>query len=67
MYGTAQGLADLSEFSDWENDSDFSGGASLISDIHHANQFRVKGLENIYLQRLEPAGAALPKKSKKRT
>lgn len=49
MYGTAQGLADLSDFSEWENDSDFSGGASLISDIQHANNYRVKGLENIYL------------------
>lgn len=64
IYGTAKGsgahegpggqqmLGD--DLSDWERQSHRSG-RSAMSQFSQVNQLKVKGLETIYLQRLEPA------------
>ncbi len=54
IYGSAaKGMADLSMLSDWEKDSQLSGGTSLSLFTGHAQNNRVRGLESIYLQRLD--------------
>lgn len=55
IYGTANRFADVSMMSDWEKDSVISGqsGFSQMTSINNVK--KVRGLESIYLQRLEPA------------
>lgn len=48
IYGTARGLADLENLSDWEKDSQESG-KSAMSQFTQVNVNKVKGLEHIYL------------------
>lgn len=55
IYGTARGgIVDMTQMSDWEKDSQRSG-KSIRSQFTQLNSLKVKGLESIYLQRLEPA------------
>jgi len=62
VYGTAKGrdenegdqYEDLADLSDWERQSHRSG-RSAMSQFSQVNALKVKGLETIYLQRLEPA------------
>ena len=59
IYKTAKQFADISMLSDWEKDSLLSGesGFSHYTGVanNNVNSSKVRGLESIYLQRLEPA------------
>lgn len=55
---------DLSEGEGWERQSHRSG-RSQMSQFSQVNQMKVKGLETIYLQRLEPAAKGSRKKQEK--
>ena len=55
IYGAAKGFGDVSMMSDWEKVSQGSeqSGFSQMTGIN--NHKKIRGLESIYLQRLEPA------------
>ena len=55
---------DLSDGEGWERGSNRSG-RSQMSHFSQVNQLKVKGLETIYLQRLEPAAKGTRKKNDK--
>ena len=55
---------DLSDGEGWERGSNRSG-RSRMSQFSQVNQLKVKGLETIYLQRLEPAANGTRKKKDK--
>jgi len=48
-------MLDDADLSDWENGSRASGRLSANSQFKARNKLKVKGLETIYLQRLEPS------------
>mmetsp|Transcript_9748 Transcript_9748/g.9510 ORF Transcript_9748/g.9510 Transcript_9748/m.9510 type:complete len:127 (+) Transcript_9748:986-1366(+) len=64
IYGAARGFGDMSMMSDWEKDSALSDQSGFSQMNNVTNQKKIRGLEKVYLQRLEPASKLKKKKSR---